>query len=76
MNMERNKKLNRIVNMIYPIQGNSIYFSLKNMSLSNNCIKDSIELSKWPVFDSAEKILNILEHNNIEFKETNIKILK
>lgn len=75
MDMNRNKKVNRIVNMIFPLDGKYIYFSLKNMSISNKKIKNSTKISKCPVFDSAEKIMSILELNNVDFIEKDIKIL-
>lgn len=75
MDLVRNKKLNRLVNIIYKIQGDNIYFSLEKMTISDKDFEGAIKLSKLPVFDSAEKILSILEENNIEFEESKLKII-
>lgn len=75
MDLNRNRKLNRLVNIIYSLKSEYIYFSSKQNIISEKEIENAIKIKRLPIFECAETLLCYFEKNNIEFKETNIKIV-
>lgn len=75
MNLETNKIINRLVNLLSAFKTNKVYFSIDKMTISSKVMNDSTEIETFPLFESAEIILDILEQNNIKFREKDIKII-